>query len=55
MSRADDISKLFNKLGANPNGYREMYAVHDYLEDDVVVGPFDARAHPGQTACRRAG
>ena len=24
MSRADDISKLFNKLGANPSGYREI-------------------------------
>lgn len=42
MSRADDISKLFNKLGANPNGYRELQAVHDYLEDDVVVERFDA-------------
>lgn len=51
MSRADDISKLFNKLGANPNGYREMYAVHDYLEDDVVVEPFDALPIPAQTAC----
>ena len=50
MSRADDISKLFNKLGANPNGYREMYAVHDYLEDDVVVERFDAVPIPAQTA-----
>lgn len=37
MSRADDISKLFNKLGANPNGYREINVVHEYLEDDVEV------------------
>jgi cellulose synthase operon protein YhjQ len=37
VSRADDISKLFSKLGANPMGYREMEPVHDYLEDDVGV------------------
>ncbi|KAF1024297.1 MAG: Cellulose biosynthesis protein BcsQ [Pseudomonas sp.] len=37
MSRADDISKLFSKLGANPNGYREMEPVIDYIEDDVLV------------------
>ncbi|MGY2290852.1 cellulose biosynthesis protein BcsQ [Pseudomonas sp. SDO528_S397] len=37
MSRSDDISKLFNKLGANPSGYLEMESVHDYLEDDVLV------------------
>jgi len=50
VSRADDISKLFNKLGANPNGYREMEAVHDYLEDDVVVERFDALPTPTQAA-----
>lgn len=33
MSRADDISKLFNKLGANPNGYREIDFVHEFIED----------------------
>lgn len=37
MSRADDISKLFNKLGANPSGYREIDAVHEFIEDDVEV------------------
>ena len=37
MSRADDISKLFNKLGANPNGYREIEFVHEFIEDDVEV------------------
>lgn len=37
MSRADDISKLFNKLGANPNGYREIDFVHEFIEDDVEV------------------
>lgn len=37
MSRADDISKLFSKLGANPNGYREMASAHDYIEDDDVL------------------
>lgn len=37
MSRADDISKLFNKLGANPNGYREIDFVHEFIEDEVEV------------------
>ena len=37
MSRADDISKLFNKLGANPSGYREIDFVHEFIEDDVEV------------------
>ncbi|MDY7063889.1 hypothetical protein PsexTeo8_02900 [Pseudomonas extremaustralis] len=37
MSRADDISKLFHKLGANPNGYREIDFVHEFIEDDVEV------------------
>ncbi|MFH6565483.1 cellulose biosynthesis protein BcsQ [Pseudomonas kulmbachensis] len=37
MSRADDISKLFNKLGANPSGYREIDAIHNFIEDDVEV------------------
>lgn len=37
MSHADDISKLFNKLGASPNGYREIESVHVYLEDEAVV------------------
>ena len=37
MSRADDISKLFNKLGANPNGYREIDFVQAFIEDDVAV------------------
>ncbi|UII71865.1 cellulose synthase operon protein YhjQ [Pseudomonas sp. HN11] len=37
MSRADDISKLFNKLGANPNGYREIDFVQEYLDDEVMV------------------
>ncbi|WP_424085988.1 cellulose biosynthesis protein BcsQ [Pseudomonas sp.] len=37
MSRADDISKLFNKLGANPSGYREIDFVHEFIEDEVEV------------------
>jgi len=37
VSRADDISKLFNKLGANPSGYREIDFVHEFIEDDVEV------------------
>lgn len=37
MSRADDISKLFTKLGANPSGYREIDVVHEFIEDDVEV------------------
>lgn len=37
MSRADDISKLFNKLGANPNGYREIDFIHEFIEDEVEV------------------
>ncbi|MGY2374686.1 cellulose biosynthesis protein BcsQ [Pseudomonas sp. SDO524_S393] len=49
MSRADDISKLFNKLGANPNGYREIDFVHEYLEEDdvaVLESPSVAEAPP---------
>lgn len=48
MSRADDISKLFNKLGANPNGYREIDFVHEYLDDDVEVldSPIEADVAP---------
>ncbi len=48
MSRADDISKLFNKLGANPSGYREINVIHDYIEDDVDVleSPLVADAPP---------
>lgn len=37
MSRADDISKLFNKLGVSPSGYREIDFVQEYLEDEVEV------------------
>lgn len=37
MSRADDISKLFNKLGANPSGYREIDFVHEFIEDEIEV------------------
>lgn len=37
MSRADDISKLFNKLGVSPSGYREIDFVHEFIEDDVEV------------------
>lgn len=37
MSRADDISKLFNKLGASPNGYREIDFIHEFIEDEVEV------------------
>jgi len=37
VSRADDISKLFNKLGVSPSGYREINVVHAYIEDEVEV------------------
>ena len=52
MSRADDISKLFNKLGANPNGYREINAVHAFIEDDVEVleSPLAAAPLPAAAA-----
>ncbi|MGY2040959.1 cellulose biosynthesis protein BcsQ [Pseudomonas pergaminensis] len=37
MSRADDISRLFNKLGVSPSGYREIDFVHEYIEDAIEV------------------
>ncbi|MCM2377822.1 cellulose biosynthesis protein BcsQ [Pseudomonas marginalis] len=37
MSRADDISKLFNKLGVSPSGYREIDFIHEYIEDEIEV------------------
>ncbi|MHA4975149.1 cellulose synthase operon protein YhjQ [Pseudomonas sp. NFR09] len=45
MSRADDISKLFNKLGANPSGYREIDFVHEFIEDEIEVLEAPAVTH----------